>query len=534
MVSARARRGAVLLMGLAMSTTATACTHLTGAGQPSPAEPEMWQTFYSQKIDWKPCRGADPPPGLPQEGPFVQARKLDWSLECATVTVPLDYTKPEGERIQLAVNRSKATDRQNRIGSLLINPGGPGESGLVMAAIVGPWLGQLVTRGRYDVIGFDPRGGGQSSPVRCLPGPEEDRFNQLDSTPDTQQERQALEAGLKRYAEACQQNSGNLLPYVGTENAARDMDVMRAALGDEKLNFYGISYGTELGQVYAETYPRNVGRMVIDSIVDPADWLRADSDRIQEASFERELDEFLAWCGSDGACPVDRQGLAGLLAKLDQQPMQVAEAPDRPVTESQLRKIIGESLYSTEEWPDLESLLQAAIDGNAAVLRQTVDQSNHRDPQTGEYGGADDAYSAISCLTMPDADRQETQTAAADQQAREAAPLMASSPLSPCSYWPVPATMQPHPISAEGAGPILMVNNSRDPATPVEWSRAVAERLNGDLVVNDGDGHGVLGKSPCFNDIVARYLIDGAMPGDDTTCADNGLPAHQPPPPAGN
>ncbi|MGW0315699.1 alpha/beta hydrolase [Streptomyces flavidovirens] len=538
MMGTTARCITAALVGLALAGAGVAACQQQPETLKAPEGTEALRPFHTQRVEWKTCGQGEPPSDLPPE----QA-KLNWILECTTVEVPLDYAQPGGERVALAVNRSKATNQARRIGSLLVNPGGPGGSGLQMVANMGATLGQGMLEGRYDVVGFDPRGVGESGAVQCLSGPDYDRFYQTDFTPDTNEERQALDEQLKRYAEACRRHSGKLLPHVGTENAARDMDVLRAVLGDAKLHYYGMSYGTELGQVYAEHFPRNIGRMVLDSVVDSAEWHTAAAEREQMASTDKQVNDFLAWCGSGGSCPLGnsmedgRRALTNLFNRLERQPMQVPGAPTRPVTETVARDAIGDSMYSTQEWPALEAAFAAALRGDAAPLRQLVDEGRERDPKTGQYGSLDDSDAAIVCLAMPEPDRRTQLTDETLAELRKVAPVAGESMLfeDRCRHWPVPPTMLPHPITAKGAAaPILIVNNTRDPATPIEEARAVAGRIaNSALLANDADGHGVFGKGPCVNNVTARYLLDGTLPDKGNSCSDNALPSHTPEPPLG-
>jgi len=460
------------------------------------------QRFHGQRPRWHDCAGH---PGF----------------QCATVKVPLDYTRPTGPTIKLAVNRLRATDRKHRIGSLLTNPGGPGGSGLAYAYAAKKSIDAKV-RARYDVIGIDPRGVGKSSPVKCLTDQELDRYHAIDFTPDNNREKAALRAANKRYAQACLRRSGKILPYLGSENAARDMDVVRAVLGDTKLNYLGVSYGTELGQVYAAEYPGNTGRLVLDSVVE-ASGTNDVGDTSQAAAVQRTFDAFLADCAKRADCPLGHskaaaaRKVAALLKQLDKKPMRTTAG--RPATQTDAQTAMLAATYTKAAWSDLRLTFKYALQGDGRGFRIIADGYNGRS-RSGHYDPMQSARIAINCLRTPASARASSDAYAA--KAAKVAPFFGGVyAANPCTNWSVPPTRSSTPITGEGAAPMLLLNNTRDNATPIEWARDVAGRLrNGsELVTNDGVGHGVYGRGPCVDKAVDTYLLAGTLP-TRLSCAD--------------
>jgi pimeloyl-ACP methyl ester carboxylesterase len=463
--------------------------------------------FYGQKPTWRPCEGKS-------------------GFQCTEIEVPLDYAKPDGRTIRLAVNRLPSTGSARRLGSLLTNPGGPGGSGLDYVFSSAQKQITSAVRARYDVIGIDPRGVGKSSPVRCLGDAELDAYYTVDTTPDTAAEKARLRTAAQQYASACQANSGVILPHISTVDAARDMDVVRAVLGDQKLNYLGLSYGTQLGQVYAATFPGKVGRMVLDSVVDPA--LDAKTSAVtQMVGVQRAFEAFVDDCVKRSDCPLgtDRaaglQKVAALLKKLDGVPLQSKQG--RPVNDADARIGLVTATYSPETWQFTRQSLAMAFNGDGSGLRVLADAYRERGPQ-GAYSNMQAANLAIGCLETKAAERTEKATDDTLAATVRTSPLFGGLNMGlPCAFWKVPPVRIPHEITAKGAGPILLVNNTGDNATPIEWARAVARRLDrAVLVTNQANGHGVYGRGPCVNGAVDSYLLDGTMPPKGTKCQDHG------------
>ncbi|GGP88477.1 alpha/beta hydrolase [Streptomyces roseolilacinus] len=484
---------------------------------------DAMRDLAAQKPAWKPCTpssgakgGASPPSPLPDG--------TRW--ECAFMDVPLDYADPGGDTVELALIRARARDRAKRIGSLVFNFGGPGGSGITALPSLGGEYEAL--RGRYDLVSFDPRGVGLSDGVECLDRRELDAFFAQDATPDTAAEEKALHGGLGKYAAACEENSGRMLPHVGTENAARDMDLLRQVLGDAKLYYFGISYGTELGGVYAHLFPRRVGRAVLDAVVDPGGTVEQGA-LGQAAGFQLALGNFAADCVRRG----DRCALPGstpqeierfvtdLLARLDKRPVQ--GIGDRELTQTHALGGILQALYSKKYWQYLEQGLDEADGGDGALLLALSDLMNGRD-ENGDYNNLRAANAAINCV---DDRRRFTveQIRAKLPEFRRVSPVFGDAlawEMLGCGQWPV-AGRSDHPeVSAPGAPPILVVGTTGDPATPFAGAAAMASALGkgvGVEVTYRGEGHGAYnGGDACVRRVVNAYLLDGRVPASGTVC----------------
>jgi len=438
--------------------------------------------------------------------------------------VPLDYAHPDKGTISIALNRKPATDKANRIGSVLTNPGGPGASGIQF--LQGEAASMTNLNRRFDLIGFDPRGIGQSAPVRCLTGPEEDTFNALDSVLDDQQEKQAYIDADKNFAAGCMQRSAQVLPFVDTVSAAKDMDLIRAAVGDDKLTYLGFSYGTFLGQTYAHLFPTRVRALALDGVLDNSvssnDLLLA-----QLVGFEHNLQAFLADCNSRKSsstpCAYAASGdpatkLTDLMTRLDTSPMPVGS---RALTRS--LGVIGVllGLYSESFWPTLDQALAATDKGSGALLLRLADFYLARNAD-GTYDNETDANFAVNCLDRP----VTADVAAYDQlgpQYAKASPLFGPafqySNLG-CAYWPVPPTGHVGPMSADGAPPILLVGGTGDPATPYAWAQAVNKQLAGSvLLTRNGNGHTSYDASTCAHAAIDAYLINLTLPAVGAVCS---------------
>lgn len=452
--------------------------------------------FYEQQPVWAPCA----------EGS---------ALECALVDVPRDYDDPTGDRIQLAVNRLPAANPAGKIGSLIVNPGGPGGSGVGFVEGAEQWAGPLL-RTRYDIVGFDPRGVAASSPIDCMGDKDRDEYYA-----------DMNDAGAaEEYADACEEVSGDLLPYVGTENVAADLDVLRQVVGDQKLNYLGVSYGTLLGQYYAEMFPGRVGRMALDSVMDPK--LSTSALVVDNAeAFDKAYDTFLGACVAAQSCPLGadveaaREATEDLIAEADEEPLPVADQPERPATGNDIRTALQYSLLSVDTRAALTEALAAAEDGDGAGIRALADDA--RGYQDGQYDNSDLAHTAVVCLWTTDDQRTDDAVESVIVDATEKSAIFGPSDVfRPCSSWEAEATVAPHEITAPGTPEILLLNNTGDPSTPLKWAEATAAQLdNAVLVLNEGDGHGAFMKGPCTYSILEQYLIAGSTPDPGIACHDN-------------
>ena len=430
-----------------------------------------------------------------------------------------------GDTVALAVNRLPAADTAARIGSLLANPGGPGASGVDWLSQSAPLFEAL--NGSYDIVGFDPRGVGASEPLTCLGTARLDELLASDPDPDTSQEVDTIARLYRGFGQGCEHAAPRLLPHISTADVARDLDVIRAVVGDPRLHYLGFSYGTLIGAVYAELFPTRVGAMVLDGPVDPAKTY-AQSLLSQAGGFETALQAYAGDCVAKPSCPLGTDvetGLAAvraLLEDLDAQPLPTDEA-DRPLTEGLAGYGISYALYSDSLWTGLTLALRAAMeDGDGQPLLLLADLYAHRSDD-GYTDNLIQVYNAVSCLddrgdpTIADV---ESGVAEFEQRSPTLGPALAWS-LMACAVWPVEAADPlPGTIDAHGAQPIVVVGTTRDPATPYAQAETLADDLDsGVLLTRDGDGHTAYGQgNACIDAAVDAYFLDGTVPADGAQC----------------
>jgi pimeloyl-ACP methyl ester carboxylesterase len=445
-------------------------------------------------------------------------------FQCGTVEVPLDYTHSGAGTIMIALNRKPATDAAQRIGSVLINPGGPGASGIKFLRQDVSALANL--NRRFDLVGFDPRGIGQSAPIKCLDGPQEDAFNALDPVLDDPQEKQAAIDSDKGFASGCQQRSARVLPFVDTVSASRDLDMMRVALGDAKLTYLGFSYGSFLGETYGHLFPTRVRAMALDGVIDPT---LQPNDMLYEQmkGFEQNLQAFLADCRARQTaatpCAYAKTGdpgtkLMDLMQQLDTNPITVGS---RQLTRGLALIGVLVVLYDQSAWSYLDQALTLTDRGNGSVLLQLADLYLGRNGN-GTYDNQTDANNAVNCLDRPVPSDVATYDALGPKFAQASAlfgPAFQYSNLI-CAYWPVKPTGKVGPLDAPGAPPILLVGGTGDPATPYKWAEAANQQITGSVLVKRiGNGHVSYDKSACAKQIVDAYLIDLKVPAAGTVCS---------------
>ena len=457
------------------------------------------------------------PAGSPLAGYYGQ--HLAWSgcgdgFQCSTLQVPLDYHHPEGRRLDIAVIRLPAADPARRIGSLVINPGGPGGSGLDYARYARQSFTQNV-RDRFDIVGFDPRGVGKSSPLHCVSGAQLDRYFHVDPSPDNQAEVDEVVATDKMLADGCFRDDPGLVRHMSTLEEARDMDILRAALGDAKLTYLGKSYGTYLGAKYAQQFPTHIRALVLDGALDPA-MSSEESNRVQALGFETELKQFLSWCASTSSCSLGTsaaqttQVFDQLQAGVETRPLPTRSG--RTVGPGEFFLGAAASLYAPAQgWPALASALAEARNGRGDILLALSDSLTDRHSD-GTYSNLQEANAAINCVDRPSS--RDLSTYAADaRKLQQVAPHFGPGIAwgsAGCAFWHAPAVEAPHPVAAPGAPPILVVGTTRDPATPYSWAQALTRELDsGVLLTYDGDGHTAYERgSACVDRIVDAYLID--------------------------
>lgn len=447
-------------------------------------------------------------------------QKIDWTScgpdKCATVLVPLDYAHPETQAITLSLRKKPAT-KSPKIGTLFLNPGGPGGSGMDL-------VDGFETKGleRFDLVGWDPRGVGESTPVVCYGAKETDALNALDQSPDTFAERAALIDAYAAFGKSCWDHSGALLAHISTQDTVRDLDLLRGLVGDKKLYYFGYSYGTQIGATYAEMFGANAGRMVLDSAVDITDsGGDGDADVIQAMGFDLALDHFASWCAAR-KCSLGTNKKAVVttitrfLDNLDAKPLKVGS---RHLTQSLATTGIAAMLYpGVDAWPYLLLEIEMARRGDGALMLLSSDELNDRRPG-GAYGSMFYSFYAISC-----ADGTEKGVLDAERLWRKdekAAPVFGKymGPSYSCPLWPVP-TAPELKIRGADAPPILIIGATGDSATPYQQAVSMAKQLvSGVLVTYDGEGHCTYGgKSPCVDKIVVNYLVNGKVPKDGTKC----------------
>lgn len=455
-------------------------------------------------VQWAPCTAATGPA----------------KYQCATVQVPRNPSDLSQGTIPMAIDRLPATGQ--KIGSLLVNPGGPGASGVdSLPILVASMPADLLAR--FDVVGFDPPGVGRTAPIVCLDSAGLQSYYHVDPEPTTPAGLSELLSADRTFASGCQAKSGAELPYVSTADAAKDMDVLRRDLGDAKLTYLGFSYGTFLGATYAELFPKNIRAMVLDGAEDPGLSV-IDELNQQAAALDNQLQKFFTWCAARTSCQWKPAGdptaaFEALLAKVRTNPLP-ARKTDRTVGPSELIYGSAVTLYSTQNWGDLGLALGAASHGDGTYLLELFDEYTGRHAD-GSYDNLFEANAAINCLDAPAPSEAAIQ--AAQSQAESTAPVFGPQNLYSeltCSVWPVKATGHVGPIRAAGSPPIVVVGSTGDPITPYQWAQALAGQLeNGVLLTRVGDGHTGYRSSSCIRAAVDAYLIDLTVPQRGTRCA---------------
>lgn len=476
----------------------------TRAAVPAGPPPTTLAGYDAQKLRWIPC---------------------EHGFRCARMWVPFDYQRPAWKRFSLPVIKLPASNPGQRTGSLVVNPGGPGGSGIQYALQARSQVSPAV-RARFDVVGFDPRGVGQSVPaVTCLSGPQLDKYFATSDDPTTAGQLGTVVAQSKLFARGCEQHSGALLPYIGTPNAARDMDVLRAVLGDAKLTYLGKSYGTYLGTWYAQLFPTHVRALVLDGAVDPTESSMT-MNVVQARGFEVALRSFTATCVRQATCPLGHGSVNAAIAKLQGLLDRTVSRPlhssiqGQPANSPMILNGVAAALYSKSFWPYLRSGLTAAFSGDGTIMVELGDVLLERSP-SGRYSNLTAVNTAVNCIDRPWPHSltawQSAAAAAAKTAPQFGAPIVWGS--LPCAYWPVPATPVT-PLRAAGAPPILVVGTTRDPATPFHGAQMLASTLRSGVLLGwNGDGHTAYRNgSSCVDTAVDRYLLTTQPPRNGTMC----------------
>ncbi|WP_435298614.1 alpha/beta hydrolase [Timonella sp. A28] len=465
--------------------------------------PAGFEKAYEQTVTWEKCSGA---------------------FECATIQAPLDWNDPASETIDVAVQMYNARSG-SPLGTVLINPGGPGGSGLELVEYAPIIFGKDLLD-NYNILGFDPRGVGKSTPVSCYEPKDMDRYLALSFPTVTEKVLPVLQKEADAYAQACKENSGPILEFVDTQSVARDMDLMRALVGDEKLNYLGYSYGTELGAIYAGLFPDNVGRMVLDGALD----LRIsdfEKSKQQAVGFENALRAFVADCQKGSECvltgSVDdgMKQVADFLDLLGTNPLPTDT--DRVLTQSLGTYAVLQPLYAEALWKDLRAALEQAINAqDGTLLLASADSYFDREPDGTYASNKTEAFAAVHCLDPRGTSDFETMSKEAEQ-------ILAAAPTMgkyfgfggvACKNWPYPVAEQKYDLAAKGAAPIMVIGTTNDPATPYVWAEGLTEQLESAfLVTHVGEGHTVYGTGDaCIQKTVDEFFVDGTIPKEGLRC----------------
>jgi pimeloyl-ACP methyl ester carboxylesterase len=493
-----------LAFAVTLALTITACGSSSSSTDTTVPSLDNTTEFVVNPIVWTACDGS-----------------TNTEVECGNIEVPFDYADPDQGSFVLYVKKHNAASPADRIGSMMVNPGGPGFGGSSLADDAEYYFSQDLID-RFDIIAWDPRGTGESTPaVNCV-----DTFDEyfgLDSPPETPDEKQALIDASQAFNDKCAENSGTILPFISTKASAQDINSLRLALGEEKVSFFGFSYGSELGTTWATMFPETVRAIVVDGAVDP------NASSIQEGmaqakGFEGQLATFLKQCSERTTCEFHNDGDAEaafdqLVLDIDAKPLEVSK--DRTlVTQGVLFTAVAQAMYSDYYWPQLSEALSAAQSGDGKGILQLYDDYYQR-KDDGTYGNELEAFLAISCLDDPGA----TSTEEVDSHIEDfiaAAPRLGGNFAHgySCALWPVKQAAKVN-ITGKGAGPIVVVGTTGDAATPLSSTRKMAQGLEqGILIVVDANQHTGYGANSCVVKAVDDYLIKLTVPANETTCKD--------------
>lgn len=460
------------------------------------------------------------------------AQEPEWidcgdGLQCTEVYAPLDWADTEGDRITLSLVKQSATGPET-LGTLFVNPGGPGASGLQFLAGGASSAVSAELQESYDIVAWDPRGVGKSTPVECLDAAGMDDYlfglsDVDDLEPGSDEWLAEAEAESAEFGAACAEATGPLLAHVGTAETVQDLDMLRAIVGDKQLNYLGYSYGTFIGALYAERYPENVGKLVLDGAMDPSTTL-TDVVREQTRGFEAALRAYVTDCLTREECPLSgsvddaMSQVSGLLDQVEEDP--IAGSDGRMLSTSTMLTAIITPLYSQSSWPLLDDLFAEIEAGNPTTAFYLADF--YFDRENGAYTtNSNEAFSAINCLDYPndvDPARMRKEATELENIAPTIGRFQGFGDVF-CGSWPHPGVDERSQVTAAGAAPILVVGTTGDPATPYRWAEALADQLeSGQLLTFEGEGHTAYGESSCIVDVVDTYFLTGEVPADDPMC----------------
>ena len=491
----------------AKSTASPSADPSSGKPNEAPAGdvPKGLEKFYKQKLAWAPCK--DKP-----------------QMQCADVKVPLDYKKPGDKTITVAMAKVPAANGKP-IGSLFVNPGGPGESGIDLVSGADKIFSKAL-RDQYDIVGFDPRGVGSSTAVDCVSDAELGKYLDSEFDLSTPEGKKAEKAQAEKFAKGCKDKSGDLLAHVGTESAARDLDVLRGLVGDKKLNYFGFSYGTSLGGMYANLFPKKAGRLVLDGALDPQ-FGGARMGYEQTIGFEKAFERYAEYCVKGGNCPLGssvdaaKKKMRALFDQAFKKPFPTAD-PKRPLNRNMLKYGVMLAMYSTAYRPYLDTGLSQLIKNNdGSFLLEWYDLASGR--QGGKFkNNSNEARTAINCADYPASSPSVTKKY--QEKLKKEAPLFGAGSdgerTDLCSLLPYHPKSNPGPYTAKGSAPIVVIGTRHDPATPYHWAQALHKTLeNSVLLTWEGDGHLAYRRAgSCIKAPVDKYLLTGEVPKDGLVC----------------
>ena len=491
----------------AKSTASPSADPSSGKPNEAPAGdvPKGLEKFYKQKLAWAPCK--DKP-----------------QMQCADVKVPLDYKKPGDKTITVAMAKVPAANGKP-IGSLFVNPGGPGESGIDLVSGADKIFSKAL-RDQYDIVGFDPRGVGSSTAVDCVSDAELGKYLDSEFDLSTPEGKKAEKAQAEKFAKGCKDKSGDLLAHVGTESAARDLDVLRGLVGDKKLNYFGFSYGTSLGGMYANLFPKKTGRLVLDGALDPQ-FGGARMGYEQTIGFEKAFERYAEYCVKGGNCPLGssvdaaKKKMRALFDQAFKKPFPTAD-PKRPLNRNMLKYGVMLAMYSTAYRPYLDTGLSQLIKNNdGSFLLGWYDLASGR--QGGKFrNNSNEARTAINCADYPASSPSVTKRY--QEKLKKEAPLFGAGSggeeTDLCSLLPYHPKSNPGPYTAKGSAPIVVIGTRHDPATPYHWAQALHKSLSNSVLLTwEGDGHLAYSRAgSCIESPVDKYLLTGEVPKDGLVC----------------
>jgi pimeloyl-ACP methyl ester carboxylesterase len=495
-----------------------------GPATPPSASPEPTGTSPAPSV----AVASPTPESSPTPIPEPTAGPARWSdcgggFACAEVRVPRDYAAPTEGYLNISMVRAAATKPAKRIGSLFVNPGGPGASGVELVRESLEVFPKAV-REQFDIVGFDPRGVNSSTAIRCIDNL--DGHDALDMSPDDAAELDALVTAAEDYADACASRNDATLAYLSTDAVVRDLDLLRQAVGDKKLTYLGFSYGTHIGALYAERFPDRIRALALDGAIDLSQDLESFR-KAQAVAFEGALKRFLADCAKKSSCAFYEGGKSArafdqLMASIDRDPIPALRLHDSRLVGPGLAwsAVLG-GMYSKELWPLLATGLALAKAGDGSLLLAISDPFRGR-KSNGAYSNMQDAYVANTCLDYPAPTDVGVYTRWANDLEAKAphfAQMVAYNDLI-CAFWPVPAQGEPHAVSAPTAPPIVIVGSTGDPATPFAWSEALSDQLESSvLITRNGEGHTSYAESDCVQKAVDAYLLTLKVPKTGLTCS---------------